>query len=629
MLRPLKLKVQRVAPPAGPEATELPLASVWVDSGIPFLTQPFSYLIPEKLSKLIQVGSRVQVPFKDKHLEGIVIERTAKPSDAGDLKSIYKLLGEYPVASQETLELISLVASYWGGTPYDVIRSAIPPRVVTAEKDLGTTRKNSSKATNQAPSFHLLPPKLDPIVALVSLILESKAKGARLVIVPTARELARLVSLLHEAEVDFVSLDSNLPRAQRYRNFLEASLGSVELIVGMRAAIFAPIPNLGEIFLHQENSEHYFERRTPYWSAREVAWIRAKLEKLDLRLTGYVPSLEIAMDIETKEVQYHATREKISVLAQPSTSGELIPSKIYKRIRTSLLEGPVLFLVPAKGYSSAISCAKCRNLALCECGGRLTKTSAKSEPICVLCSKKYFGWKCGWCGETRIFLTSRGIERIAEEIGRSFPNQLVIQSSGSDPREMVGTESALVISTPGAEPIAQGGYAAVVILQVDRFLSSTASNGIERAYSNFFAASALISSTGIVLLVHQDGAGIVSALTTWSPATIAKREIEARTELRLPPISSAILVLAEAVELQRIKRALENAIQEARAPSTLRIYGPAMTPNTDSGHPAKLTLLVEPNEQLELVSLLREINKLRAISNKQLLSFHVNPYSLD
>ena len=623
MLRPLKLKIQRAPQPAGPAANDLPVASVWVDSGIPTLTEPFSYLIPEKLTSQIQIGSRVQVPFKDKHLEGIVIDRTALTTDAREMKSIDKLLGEFPVASQETIELISLTANFWGGTPYDVIRSAIPPRVASAEKGLALTAAPASIKSEAAATFHLLPSKTDPIAALISLVTNSKVSGAQLVIVPTARDLNRLAAAFVKGGTEFTSLDSNLPRGDRYRNFLEVSLGSAGLVIGMRGAIFAPIPGLAEIYLHQENSEHYYERRTPHWSAREVAWIRSKLSNLKLHLTGYVPSLDVAIDIEKKEITYQATREKISVVAQASSNGELIPSKIYQQVRKALLAGPILFLVPAKGYATAISCAKCRNIAICECGGKLSKSSAKSDPICVLCSKKYQNWKCGWCGQARVFLISRGIERFAEEIGRSFPNQIVIQSTANDPRDSVGSESALVISTPGVEPIAEFGYSAVVILQVDRFLSSSASDGVERAYSNFFAASALSSDAGVIALVHDDGSAITSALTTWNPATISKREIEQRIQLQLPPISSAVLVLADSAELVRLKRALESAKEESRAPKSLRVYGPT------AGEGAKLTLLVDPSEQIELVSLLREINKRRAISKKPLLAYRVNPYSLD
>jgi len=623
MLRPLKLKMQRAPQPAGPAANDLPVASVWVDTAIPTLTEPFSYLIPEKLSSQISIGSRVQVPFKDKHLEGLVIDRTALTTDGRELKSIYKLLGEYPVASAETIELISLTASFWGGAPYDVVRSAIPPRVASAEKGLYLAARPSSPKSEAVATFHLLPPKSDPISALCSLVLSRKSSGVKLIIVPTARDLLRLAASLVEQDIDFTSLDSNLPRVDRYRNFLSASLGAASVVIGMRGAIFAPIPGLSEIYLHQENSEHYYERRSPYWNTREVAWIRSKLSNLELRFTGYVPSLDVAIDIDKKEISYQATREKISVVAQSSSNGELIPSKIYQLVRKAIATGPVLFLVPAKGYATAISCAKCRNIAICECGGKLSKSSAKSEPTCVLCSKRYKNWKCGWCGEARVFLTSRGIERFAEEVGRSFPNQVVIQSTASDPRDAVSSDPALVISTPGVEPISKSGYAAVIMLQVDRFLSSSASNGVERAYSNFFAAGALISDSGVIALVSDDGSPITSALATWNPATISKREIEQRISLQLPPITGAVLILADSAELVRLKSALESAREESRAPKSLRVYGPT------AGEGAKLTLLVDATEQIELVSLLREINKRRAISKKPLLAYRVNPYSLD
>jgi hypothetical protein len=84
-------------------------------------------------------------------------------------------------------------------------------------------------------------------------------------------------------------------------------------------------------------------------------------------------------------------------------------------------------------------------------------------------------------------------------------------------------------------------------------------------------------------------------------------------------------VLAEAAELVRLKGALESAKEDGRAPKSLRVYGPTASGSDD----AKLTLLVDPNEQLDLVSLLREINKRRAISKKPLLAYRVNPYSLD
>ena len=624
-MRPLKLKIQRVSAPSGPVAAAYPVASVWVDSGIPTLVEPFSYLIPEKLSEQVKIGCRVQVPFKDKQLEGLVIAREPISSTVQELKSIYKVLGDFPVASFETIELIQQVATYWGGSPYDVIRSAIPPRVATVEKNFNIAVSQTHMNRSCSATFHLLPPRQEPISALLQLISKSKRAGSKLILVPTLRELKRLTAKLDEVEQPYISLDSTLPRAERYLNFLSASLAQNQLIVGMRAAIFAPIPDLAEIFIHRENSEHYYERRAPYWNAREVAWIRSKSENIDLQMTGYLPSLDVAVDIEAKQIKYEAVRERVTVLAQPSSSGELIPTKIYQQIRSSIKNGPVLFLVPAKGYATAISCAKCRNAAICECGGKLSKTSAKSDPTCVICAKIFVNWRCGWCNEARIFLTSRGIDRFAEEIGRSFPNVRIIQSSSSNPVGEIGDESAIVISTVGVEPVATSGYQSVVILQVDRFLAATATNSVEQALANFFAACALVSKTGTIGLVGEDGSAITSALATWNPATFAKREIELRKELKLPPISSAIIMNGSSAELSRIKRALQAAVEDTRAPSSLRVYGPT----NEASDLARLTLLMESDQHLEVVAILRELNKRRAISKKSAIGFQVNPFSID
>ena len=624
MLRPLKLKVQQAAAPVGPQATELPVALVWVDSAISTLVEPFSYLIPEKISSQLQIGSRVQVPFKDKHLEGLVIARQ-ELSEIRDLKSIYKLLGDHPVASPETIELIKETARRWAGTPYDVIRSAIPARVASVEKNLDKTRSNTFSKRGNGISFNLLPPKVDPIKALLDLVLSNKSSGRKLLIVPTARDLLYLANLLDRSNIDFDSLNSNLPRAERYSNYLRICQGGAEIIIGMRSAIFAPIPNLVTIYLHDESSEHYFERRAPYWNSRDVAILRNKLADVELVLTGYLPSLATAVAIEAKEVKYIAGRSRIALLAQPSQNGELIPSKIYQKIRNELKKGPILFLVPAKGYATAISCAKCRNLAICDCGGKLVKANLKSDPTCVLCSKIYLNWKCGWCGENRIHLTSRGIERFAEEIGRSFPNIRIIQSTSLESNLQVADESAIVISTAGVEPWAANGYQLVVILQVDRFLASSAVNGVERSYSDFFHASALIGESGSVAMVCEDGQAITSAIASWNPATIAKREIELRKELALPPFTSAVQVLGEESELARLKRAFESAIKEQRAPASLKIYGPSEGDNDQF----KLTMLATNSEQGALIDLLREVNKRRGISKKSLFSYRVNPFTIN
>lgn len=625
MLRPLKLKVQQVPSPLGPVAIHLPIATVWVDSGIPNLTEPFNYLIPEKLSESVKVGSRVQIPFRERHVEGLVIERGEDYGGLRNLKQIQRVLGEIPVATRETISLIAEVAKFWAGAPFDVIRSAIPPRVATAEKDIELKVKKGEIDLKSGIFFHLLPPKKDPIDALIDLIVSSRSQGSKLVIVPTQRELSRLSIGLSERQLSFICLSSSSTRAERYRNFLITSDGSADLVIGMRGAVFAPIANLCHLFVHQEDSEHYFERRAPYWNARDVAIMRAKNQSLTLALTGFLPSPDVTALIESKQVSFKGARERINLIAEPSMNGELIPSKIYQLIRSAIKKGPVLFLVPSKGYASAISCAKCRNMAVCECGGKLIKVSAQSAPSCTICFKIFTNWKCGWCNEKRIFLLSRGIERFSEEIGRSFPNIKILHSSANGSITDVSDEPSLVISTPGVEPIAERGYHAVVVLQVDRFLSSSSVVGQHQAYASFFAAVALSHENESIAMVCEDGTAITSAISTWNPATIAKRENEENRELNLPPTSLALLIIGEVSELLRLRNALAKATTDSRTPKSLRVFGPS----EDSEHNGKLTLLVDPVDHLATVALAREVNNRRSLAKKELFIIRIKPYSIN
>ncbi len=83
--RLFKLKSQIIAVPQGPSADFLPVASVWVDTGVFHLDQPYDYEIPQRLSNSIAIGVKVAVPFGNREVEGIVITRKKNSDSATKL----------------------------------------------------------------------------------------------------------------------------------------------------------------------------------------------------------------------------------------------------------------------------------------------------------------------------------------------------------------------------------------------------------------------------------------------------------------------------------------------------------------------------------------------------------------
>ena len=156
-VRPLRLKTEVVSRAEKISATELPIARVWVDNGIYHLDSSYDYLIPQSLSENVSVGVCIEVPFNGRTVEAIVLERLPE-SHSSKLKYILKVISPIAVATPSTLSLIAAVSKRWAAHPYDVIRSAIPPRAASVEKELFEPSHAKIKITKPSRSYLQLPP---------------------------------------------------------------------------------------------------------------------------------------------------------------------------------------------------------------------------------------------------------------------------------------------------------------------------------------------------------------------------------------------------------------------------------------------------------------------------------------
>ena len=220
LTRPLRLKSEIAKQKPEGSSSEFPIARVWVDSGVFHLDASFDYLIPDNLASSIATGVRIQVPFHGREVEAIVVSREPS-SDMSGLKSISKVLSSQSVATPETLELITAVSRRWAAHPFDIIRSAIPPRVASVEKEEWIEKERSGKKAKGHRTYIHIPPAINRLIYLKEIISKAANDGSTLVILPDARA----VSKLHEILPDSIILDSHLERSERYRNFLKARYG--------------------------------------------------------------------------------------------------------------------------------------------------------------------------------------------------------------------------------------------------------------------------------------------------------------------------------------------------------------------------------------------------------------------
>ena len=128
-----------------------------------------------------------------------------------------------------------------------------------------------------------------------------------------------------------------------------------------------------------------------------------------------------------------------------------------------------------------------------------------------------------------------GARRTAEELGRAFPGVVVRTSGGGNMLNDVPDNPALIVSTPGAEPVAEGGYSAALLLDTWLMLARPDLRAPEEAVRRWFNAAALVRPDGTVILVGDPSALPLQAIVRWSPEGFATREIEERRTARLAP----------------------------------------------------------------------------------------------
>ena len=636
--RPLKLKAQVGALEKKTVAEVLPIARVWVDTGVFHLDTPFDYWVPDELAGLAQIGTRVEVEFGSSLQEGIVIDRTELSPNTGNLKQIVRVLSPNKVATPETIELFRLVARRWAGAPYDVIRSAIPSRVAAVDREPFTTRTSSGLLSDlpvlytkdlvqkRIRAYWSLPPSISRQKLIAELVATRSKFGQVLLIVPDERELNAIEEELIQYfdSENVVRLDGHLSRSERYRNFLRVTKGQVDVVLGLRGAIFAPLEEDATVIVAGESSESLHEPRSPGWNARDVALMRASDFGTNLILVGYSPSLEVARLIDSGWLRHISSKTRREVIALPQAQGELIPDGAFSVIRKALKNGPVLFLVPRKGYGNSVLCRKCRNVAFCTCGGRLELTGAGESPHCVLCRTLYTDWKCSWCQSAEIYLASRGIDRFAEEIGRAFPNFPVVNSSGEHIVDTVPSAPSLVISTPGAQPRNLDGYAAVALLEGLRFFGHSELRSTESSREIFFQSAAMVRSSGAIFLAFTPTHPIVAALTRWDSSPLVRKELREREEMNFPPYYRFVCIDIETREASRFHSGLLQAQSEERIAREVRITGP----HEKTKDISRITLSVPVSTAGVLVDFVHELQRRRSVSRKPLFAIRVDPYSL-
>src|SRR6185312_15591314 len=562
-----------------PEAS---IARVLVDSSLPQLDRLFDYRVPPQFAAEARPGVRVRVPLRsaDRIADGIIIELASSVDYTGALSEIDSVVSPVAILAPEVWALARRVADRAAGTANDVVRLAVPKRQVRVEKAWLAERAAAGEAAplptispTHAPgyapeAFHdaieqsaRLAVEVTPLVsellggrwvgewaiAMAAAASESLAQEQSAILcVPDYRDQEQLVAALNAVlpPERIVRLDARQSNPERYRATLACLEERALVVVGNRSVVYAPAARLGLIALWDDGDPLHSEPLSPYVHSRDAALVRQEQQGCALLFFAHSRSSEVERLVElgwlgtVRPVRSYAP--KVIPTAQQAAQDPLaararIPSTAWKEARAALEHGPVLVQVARPGYAPRLACQDCGQAARClRCQGPLGLKSARSTPACTWCGALAAEWHCENCGGHRLRLVGQGATRTAEDLGRAFPGVRVIIADGERPVLSVGDEPALVIATRGAEPVAKGGYRAVLLLDGERMVARESLRVAEDCLRWWSNATALAARGATTVLVGVGGA-LASALATWNLPEYVRQELADRRALRFPP----------------------------------------------------------------------------------------------
>ena len=572
-------------------ADDRPVARLVVDTGVAHLDQPFDYLVPASMAAA-EAGCRVRVRFSGRLADAFVLERRDDSDHPGTLLPLQSLVSAEQVLTPEVAVLARTVADRTAGSLYDVLRLAVPPRHARVEAEAAQQPAPLPAPPDpgpwarypHGPDFLATPgaravwaalpgPTWPAEVALAVQAANARGQGA-VVVVPDARDVERVAQAL---TVPHVALRADLGPAERYRRWLRALRGEVLTVVGTRAAAFAPVLDLGLVVLWDDGDDLHAEPRSPYAHAREVLVHRAHLTGAALLLGGFARTAEAQLLVDTgwaRELapdrgELRAIQPRVDGTTDddqardPAAQAARLPGKAFTAARQALEAGePVLVQVPRRGYAPSLACVRDRTPARCpSCAGPLQATGSSAVASCRWCGRIAGDWRCPACDGRQLRATVVGSRRTAEELGRAFPSVPVRTSGRDEVLATVGPGPQVVVATPGAEPVAEGGYGAVLLLDAWALLSRADLRAGEEALRRWMAAAALTRPQGRVVVVADRAVPQVQALVRWDPAGAAARELADRRALGFPPetrmasVSGAPAAVADLVGMLGADRA--------------------------------------------------------------------------
>ncbi|MDD4939862.1 MAG: primosomal protein N' [Candidatus Omnitrophica bacterium] len=537
---------------------------------------PFDYSVDSQIAGKIKTGSRVWVNFCGRKKMGYVAGIKTR-SDIKNIKPVLQLIDDTPVIERNIFSLAGRLSVYYGCSLGEALETALPEALRKGRNIAGTGQgASSARASSSGGSTVLIhdlsSSRWETYLKKIRENLENNRSVIMLLPGAKSAEKAKQV-LLENFKIEPLLLYRKQPR--ELEAWQEARVLLPAVVIGMRSAVFAPVKNLGLIIIDEEQDTAYKQDQVPHYHAREAAFMRQKIEHIDILLGSSAPSMEIYHLAKSGKIGYKLL-PRIKAYPEIKIIDMRREGRVYKEkniilskylqdciAQTLEAKGKVLLFLNRKGFATFVSCPNCAEVLKCpRCSVNLVYHFKQNALSCHLCHYKAPAPKiCPNCNASYIRYAGTGTEKIESELARVFPAARIKMLDKEYPPDAENAD--IIISASSITEKGGGGFDLVCALAIDNSLNRSDLRSSEKVFASL---SGLLSLTGkkMVIQTRIPTHPILKAIERNDAGIFYDKELQERKQLGFPPYRHFCFLKLRGKREERVRKAAEAAFEKLR-----------------------------------------------------------------
>jgi primosomal protein N' (replication factor Y) (superfamily II helicase) len=567
---------------------------MYADVIFPIKLNPLTYRIPDGFGADIK-GCIVLAPLMNKNRPGLVV-KVRNETDAGLTDSVRDRIKDIVsvhdrFASENHLQFLQWISDYYLAPEGITLKSSFFEEAAAGRPEPGKPRKNKKNGSpcDAVPEESITESSRKIIDDVVKSIrngtysallyhapdIESEYLSALNIIKEIGHETGGITLLAPEINViekiapalrsmfgeRIVALHARLPKKKRQLAIHDIISGKADIVVGTRSAMLAPLPRSRFIAVIEEHSPSYKAEEGSRYNARDLAVMKAYMDKSCVLLMSVCPSVESMYNARKGKYRsmnklpgpsdVRRPRVKIITHRPGGKNPSSLSSGVISEARAALRNHEqAVFLVGRKGYS-LLRCDDCGHIEYCAgCATPMVFYKKTGALKCHHCgNERPAPETCSECGGVSVSIFTAGVDRVREDLETLLNDPAVPAGNTviSAPKTPDDQESGFIPYVIGAgikrKKSAGGKYSAAILMNIDLLSARPDFRAHERAFQEIIEISQLVKPEGLIIIqTSSRGSKILKLVRDYDFDAFYEMEFSQRREIAYPPFERIILL---------------------------------------------------------------------------------------